>query len=215
MEWSAILDRHGVLTGYDESGAGDGPPVPANCDLALYRYRWDGTSFQPLLSQVEPDHRPSGSTQWMGILLCFFPKWGWLQKATTLSAFSSTQKRFGIGVIQAHENKVLKHQLLLVKQATSLRESLAESTILILVAPALAGCIALVWGKSFQQVRHTFLTIIPWILLALAILSQNTSIQPRWKSIDGNTVIEEIESKIRIVIAAVFVFFSALSLQFG
>lgn len=46
-QWTAHVDNHGVLTGFDKTGEGPGIPVPADCDLEPFKYRWDGEHFVP------------------------------------------------------------------------------------------------------------------------------------------------------------------------
>src|SRR5690242_3533708 len=41
-QWVALLDKQGVLKGFDETGTATGIPVEPNCDLQPGKYRWEG-----------------------------------------------------------------------------------------------------------------------------------------------------------------------------
>jgi hypothetical protein len=46
--FKALIDANGVLIGYERTFE-DGIEVPDECDLAPGRYKWNGTSFVPIL----------------------------------------------------------------------------------------------------------------------------------------------------------------------
>jgi len=55
-KWVALLDKNGVLIGYDENPVEikeNDVLVPENCDLTPGRYKWTGETFWPLGTRVK------------------------------------------------------------------------------------------------------------------------------------------------------------------
>lgn len=106
MATLAMLDKRGVLTGY-ESCAGKAwktrkgqVAVPDGCDLAPGRYRWDGKTFLPLAPDGSQDRLEQEPDAIRAIALGFvkLSETVELPEATLLWLESYTRTRDGQGI---------------------------------------------------------------------------------------------------------------------